>query len=409
MKVKPLKIKIKDPTPSAADRLYAKHQAIRKAKGLPDPSEYKKKLDAMKSEETELDEGLKKAIGAVATAAAMATSPHAHSAFVASPNIAVQQDTMKRDHERRAQQAKEREGHEASMKRGQEFPLASHDASKRAGNAAPLSDRSKKLLKKEAVNPKDMSNNPDNPEAGKYYSGSSKSVRKVTTIATPKNESVSGNMRTRRQPSLRTGVMSNVGDTNENIPHTPKTDKEKRIKAALDAFGDKMKAQNPKLRESNDAREYDYEGDMAKSDLRSIIHNAQQLHDMLDDNTNLPEWVQSKITLAEDYMSTVANYMRSEMKEEVKEPTGDLKKACWKGYTAVGMKMKNGRKVPNCVPIKEEDETADQVTTDNQKFPKKMSRKAQIVRSAAKKMDPEDQFQAKPVLDSDVNPQTNKQ
>ena len=40
--------------------------------------------------------------------------------------------------------------------------------------------------------------------------------------------------------------------------------------------------------------------------------------------------------------------------EEVKEPTGGLKDACWKGYTAVGMKMKNGRKVPNCVPANEE-------------------------------------------------------
>jgi hypothetical protein len=40
--------------------------------------------------------------------------------------------------------------------------------------------------------------------------------------------------------------------------------------------------------------------------------------------------------------------------EEVKEPTGDLKDACWTGYTAVGMKMKNGKKVPNCVPVKEE-------------------------------------------------------
>ena len=36
--------------------------------------------------------------------------------------------------------------------------------------------------------------------------------------------------------------------------------------------------------------------------------------------------------------------------EEVKKPTGGLKKACWNGYTAVGMKMKGGRKVPNCVP-----------------------------------------------------------
>jgi hypothetical protein len=70
--------------------------------------------------------------------------------------------------------------------------------------------------------------------------------------------------------------------------------------------------------EQQDPREYDYEGDMAKGDLRSIIHNAQQVHDMLEDNTNIAEWVQSKITLAEDYISTVANYMRSEMQEETK-------------------------------------------------------------------------------------------
>jgi hypothetical protein len=48
----------------------------------------------------------------------------------------------------------------------------------------------------------------------------------------------------------------------------------------------------------------------------------------------------------------VARKLR-EILEGVKEPTGDLKNACWKGYTAVGMKMKNGRKVPNCVPVKE--------------------------------------------------------
>lgn len=42
---------------------------------------------------------------------------------------------------------------------------------------------------------------------------------------------------------------------------------------------------------------------------------------MLEDNDNLPEWVQSKITKAEDYMSTVSNYMESEMSEEVKTVT----------------------------------------------------------------------------------------
>jgi predicted RNase H-like nuclease len=44
-------------------------------------------------------------------------------------------------------------------------------------------------------------------------------------------------------------------------------------------------------------------------------------------------------------MKTFKQYL-----DEVKKPTGDLKKACWDGYTAVGMKMKGGRKVPNCVP-----------------------------------------------------------
>ena len=40
----------------------------------------------------------------------------------------------------------------------------------------------------------------------------------------------------------------------------------------------------------------------------------------------------------------------------------DLKGTCWKGYEAIGMKMKNGRKVPNCVP-KEENIPEDIVQT----------------------------------------------
>ena len=38
---------------------------------------------------------------------------------------------------------------------------------------------------------------------------------------------------------------------------------------------------------------------------------------MLKVDTNLPEWVQSKITLAEDYITTAANYMQGEMSEEI--------------------------------------------------------------------------------------------
>jgi hypothetical protein len=68
---------------------------------------------------------------------------------------------------------------------------------------------------------------------------------------------------------------------------------------------------------AKEKQEYDYEGDMAMSQLKSIIANAQRIHDMLERDTNIPEWVQSKITLAEDYISTAANYLQGEMKEEI--------------------------------------------------------------------------------------------
>ena len=69
------------------------------------------------------------------------------------------------------------------------------------------------------------------------------------------------------------------------------------------------------IKDKFDIGEYDQEGDMAKSDLRSIMANAKRLHDMIEDADNLPEWCQNKITLAEDYISTVANYLTAEMNE----------------------------------------------------------------------------------------------
>ena len=88
---------------------------------------------------------------------------------------------------------------------------------------------------------------------------------------------------------------------------------------------------NEEVKDS-DKGEYDYEGDMAKSSLRTIIRNAEMMHDMLEDDTNLPEWVQSKITLAEDYLVSAAQYMQSEMSEQFfRPPEGFTKKGIEKG------------------------------------------------------------------------------
>ena len=71
------------------------------------------------------------------------------------------------------------------------------------------------------------------------------------------------------------------------------------------------------IREINEAKDPEYSDPyMAVNQLKTIMHNAQEMMDLIGEKTDLPEWVESKITLAEDYIMTVANYMRSELKEE---------------------------------------------------------------------------------------------
>ena len=58
-----------------------------------------------------------------------------------------------------------------------------------------------------------------------------------------------------------------------------------------------------------DKGEYDREGDMAKEQLTTIELAAEELASILSDDENLPEWVQSKITKAMDYVDTARDYM----------------------------------------------------------------------------------------------------
>ncbi len=69
-------------------------------------------------------------------------------------------------------------------------------------------------------------------------------------------------------------------------------------------------------KDKQDEGEYGYEGDMAMSQLRTIIRNCQEMMKVLDKETDMPEWVQSKITLATDYLQTANDYLMSELEEE---------------------------------------------------------------------------------------------
>jgi hypothetical protein len=48
---------------------------------------------------------------------------------------------------------------------------------------------------------------------------------------------------------------------------------------------------------------------MAKAELYKLIQSAEKLFMMLDEDTQLEAWVQSKITKAADYLNSVEQYL----------------------------------------------------------------------------------------------------
>lgn len=65
--------------------------------------------------------------------------------------------------------------------------------------------------------------------------------------------------------------------------------------------------------------EYNDEAGMAKGSLQTMSRAVTGLMDTIQDGDNLPEWAQEKLSLAEDYLTTVWDYLLSQ-KEQGIEP-----------------------------------------------------------------------------------------
>ena len=64
-------------------------------------------------------------------------------------------------------------------------------------------------------------------------------------------------------------------------------------------------------------RDLDYrepkEGRMMRSNLYNIAQDAMQLHDMLQDDDNLPQWTQEKVATARDRLNSVREYLEAKI------------------------------------------------------------------------------------------------
>lgn len=60
---------------------------------------------------------------------------------------------------------------------------------------------------------------------------------------------------------------------------------------------------------------------MAKSQLFNIAKYALAMQKALDDDQELEAWVQSKITIAQEYLGKVKHYLEYELQLEMPEPS----------------------------------------------------------------------------------------
>jgi len=121
-----------------------------------------------------------------------------------------------------------------------------------------------------------------------------------------------------------------------------------------------------------DQGEYGREGESSRNNIHTMMRNAKQLEKMLGNEDNLPEWVQEKLTLASDYMQTIADYLASERETDAEDETGmelaekkvkPTKKSS--GDVVAGRLGKDemgGKKKPSKAPAKKEEEVDESTT-----------------------------------------------
>jgi hypothetical protein len=81
----------------------------------------------------------------------------------------------------------------------------------------------------------------------------------------------------------------------------------------------------PKTRVNSPNSAVDLEGKEVKEQLKRLAKYALGLYMVLEEDQELESWVQSKITLADDYLTKVKHHLENDLQVDVPEP--DLEKA----------------------------------------------------------------------------------
>ena len=131
-------------------------------------------------------------------------------------------------------------------------------------------------------------------------------------------------------------------------------------------------AQLKKIIESQTTENYMFFGNLQQIHRQCemlLKMNPQELDQIIK---NGHDWADDHVSEAKNNMDQVFDFFMNETKRKDKEDVtadmnsfsvneeGQLNEKCWDGYKQVGSKMKNGKKVPNCVPVNEASSPAQQ-------------------------------------------------
>jgi len=131
-------------------------------------------------------------------------------------------------------------------------------------------------------------------------------------------------------------------------------------------------AQLKKIIESQTTENYMFFGNLQQIHRQCemlLKMNPQKLDQIIK---NGHDWADDHVSEAKNNMDQVFDFFMNETKGNEESPVsvdmnqfslneeGQLDEGCWEGYKRVGSKMKNGKKVPNCVPVNEAKNLAQQ-------------------------------------------------
>jgi len=118
-----------------------------------------------------------------------------------------------------------------------------------------------------------------------------------------------------------------------------------------------IKTQLRKVIEEQETENYMFFGNLEqiKRQCELLLSFDKQMIENLLQNGH--DWADDHVSEAKNNMDQVFDFI---MNEKEKGQQNELNESCWDGYKKVGGKMKNGKMVPNCVPINEASSPAQQ-------------------------------------------------